>query len=124
MAKERSTMLMHAITLFFTLATALSWTLITGIAIFVTYFAIKTIYNQTLSYEVCEDTATISRLLCEEHTMFTPDYYVYVNYQGDEFCLQDENLYKGAIIGKNVNVNVYRGYDREHKVRAMYITNR
>lgn len=117
-------MFMHAITLFCTIATALSWSMVIGIAILVVYFTTKAIYKKTLNYEVCADTATVSDLLCEEHTMFTPDYYVYVRYQGKEFCLQDENLYKEAVVGRDIAVDVHRGYNGAHKMRVMYITNR
>lgn len=118
MGKGEILMLMHAFTFICGLATVFAWTLLGGLAL----MTLWRIYKVTLRYEETLDTATIIDRYCEEGGMFTPEYFVCVCYQGMEFQLNDEMLYREAIVGSNVLVNVHRGYNRAHKLRATYLT--
>lgn len=120
--KGEISMLLHTLTFFCLLASILSELLVVFLVFAILFIIVTHIYRKTLNYEMFADTATVINAERDDNVLFTPDYYVYVNYCGKEFCIEDEKLYAEAVVGNNIKVYVHKGFNGARKVRAMYLT--
>lgn len=104
------------------------------------YELIKAIYHKTLRYEtfpgiakVCkkeyEDEYTTTTMLYMGENLLLPqnhhydeEYNVYLMYEGEEYCFDDEELYNSVKIGDSVRVLVHKGYNKSDDVKHVYLS--
>ena len=50
------------------------------------------------------------------------EYNVYLMYNGEEYCINDKNLYNSVKIGNMVRVFVNKGYNKRHQLKDVYLS--
>ena len=113
--------------------------LLAGIVIWIIYEIIIAIYHKTLRYETFPSTAKVCKMEFEdEYTTTTmimvgktmipqkyhhdEEYNVYLMYDGEEYCFDDENLYNSVNVGNMVRVVVHKGYNKHNQLKHVYLS--
>ena len=50
------------------------------------------------------------------------EYNVYLMYDGEEYCFDDENLYNSVNVGNMVRVVVHKGYNKHNQLKHVYLS--
>lgn len=107
--------------------------------ILLVYNTVIVIYRGTLEYETFSDTAMVSDMEYEDDyntttfvrsgkvtvpvtTYHDEEYNVYVTYEGEEYCLDDADLYEQVNIGDVIDVLVHKGYNKNGEVKHIYLS--
>lgn len=109
------------------------------LVIWIVYEIIIAIYHKTLRYETFPSTAEVfekeyegayntTTMVMVGKTM-TPriqyhdeEYNVYLMYEGEEYCFDDEDLYNSVNKGDMIPVVVHKGYNKHDEVKNVYLS--
>ncbi len=54
------------------------------------------------------------------HTQYyDEEYNVYLMYEGEEYCFDDENLYNSVNVGDMIRVLVHKGYNKQNELKLL-----
>ena len=110
-----------------------------GIVIWYIYEIIIAIYHKTLRYETFLSTAKVCKMEYEDGYTTThminmgwtmipqgrhhdAEYNVYLMYDGEEYCFNDEKLYHSVNVGNMVRVVVHKGYNKHNQLKHVYLS--
>ena len=111
--------------------------LIIGSVIWLIYEKIIAIYHMKLRYEtfpsrakVCkkeyEDEYTniimVGKVMVPQTHYYDEEYNVYLMYNGEQYCFDDEELYNSVNIGDTVHVLVHKGYNKKDELKHVYLS--
>lgn len=97
------------------------------------------IYYTTLKYKTHTETVTVlgkkfkpaytsttyvraGKVTIPQTHHHTEKHDVYVDYEGETYCINDNDLFKKVEIGESIEVTVNEGYNRKGQVKNIYLT--
>lgn len=101
---------------------------------------VATIYPATLRYEEIPDVSVkvegkqyeepyvttsmiyVGKTMVLQTHHHDEEYNVYVSYEGETYCINDENLYKRVNVNDNIYVCVHKGYNKKGEEKNIYLT--
>lgn len=109
------------------------------IVIWIIYEISIAIYHKTLRYEQFPSTAKVCKMEYEEEYSTTTmvmvgktmipqthhhaeEHNVYLMYDDEEYCFDDENLYNSVNVGDIVRVIVHKGYNKHDVLKHLYLS--
>ena len=113
--------------------------LIVGVVIWMFYEIIKSIYYLTLRYETFPSVAkvckkeheneyttttmmTVGNVMVPQFRHHDEEYNVYLMYEEQQHCINDEDLYNSVNIDDVVNIFVHKGYNKKDEVKDVYLS--
>ena len=113
--------------------------LIVGVVIWMFYEIIKSIYHLTLRYETFPSVAkvckkeheneyttttmmTVGNVMVPQFRHHDEEYNVYLMYEEQQHCINDEDLYNSVNIDDVVNILVHKGYNKKDEVKDVYLS--
>ncbi len=107
---------------------------VVGYVIWLIYEIAMAIYRKTaLRYETTRDVAKVvdkkydDNFAMQMATKTYPlglfdEYNVYILYNGEKHCFDDEVLYENVKVGDIVHILIHKGYDKQGKVKHTYLS--
>jgi len=113
--------------------------LLVGALIWLFYKIIMVIYYKALRYETFPSTAEVckkeykdehstttmilvGKVLVPRTVHYDAQYNVYLMYNSEKYCLDDEILYNSVNVGDIVRILVHNGYNKRNELKHVYLS--